>query len=72
MIILAWFGGIVVAAVAGAAIYDRRTRRRGRSPGPSEGLQHRLEIDHTGSSYDAAIATLQDGARRESGPGPRR
>jgi len=73
MIILAWFGGIIILAVAGAVIYDHRTRRRGLSPGPSDGTGKQLKIDHTGaSSYDGAIATLIDGPRRESGPGGRR
>jgi len=36
MIVLAFFGGIIVLALAAAVFYDRRTRRRGLRSGVSE------------------------------------
>ena len=36
MIVLAFFGGILVLGVIAAMIYDRRARRRGLRPGVSE------------------------------------
>ena len=36
MIVLAFFGGILVLMLAAAVIYDRRARRRGLRPGVSE------------------------------------
>ena len=45
MIIFAWFGGIIVLAIAGAAIYDHRTRRRGWTPGPTGITQKLLSVD---------------------------
>jgi len=36
MIVLAFFGGLLVLMVVAAMIYDRRMRRRGLRPGVSE------------------------------------
>jgi hypothetical protein len=51
MIIFAWFGGIIVLAIAGAAIYDHRTRRRGWTPGPTGITQKLLSVDGGGSGF---------------------
>jgi hypothetical protein len=53
MIILAWFGGIVVAVVAAAAMYDRRTRRRGWSTGPTGITEKLLNVDGGGGNFTA-------------------
>jgi hypothetical protein len=36
MIVLAFFGGVLVLMLVAAVIYDRRARRRGLRPGVSE------------------------------------
>jgi hypothetical protein len=45
MIVLEVFGGIVVAVLGGAAIFDRRARRRGYIPGPDGTASTRLSIE---------------------------
>jgi hypothetical protein len=35
MIVLAFFGGVLVLMLAAAVFYDRRVRRRGLRPGPT-------------------------------------
>jgi hypothetical protein len=46
MIILTISGGIIVAAFAGAAVYDYRARRRGWrvSPSTEEAFQNRMDV----------------------------
>jgi hypothetical protein len=45
MIVLKVFGGIVVVALGGAAIFDHRARRRGYIPGPDGTASTRLNIE---------------------------
>jgi len=53
MIILAFFGGILVAAVVAAVIYDHRARRRGWRVGVSsdEAFQNRLDVEATDNPF---------------------
>ena len=46
MIVLIIFGGIIVAALVGAAVYDYRAKRRGWRVGPSteEAFQNRMDV----------------------------
>jgi hypothetical protein len=53
MIVLAIVGGVIVAAIAVAMVYDHRARRRGWRVGPSteEAFQNRLDVEATDSAF---------------------
>lgn len=65
MIVLAWFGGIIILAVAGAAIYDFRANRRGLRTGPTGVVRKQLGVNGSAPYGQHGMDVLSEDTQRQ-------